>query len=293
MWQADTNNYHQGDYISASMLAGSGCARQVQFERLYDFYDLPEKRYWPFRGTHAHQIVENAGEQIAKYGWLQEIRMSCELVYPDEPRPLFDEQGQWTGEVDTTKPLVIALRGTCDAYNPVTRTLVDCKSMADRKVDMMIKGASPGTWSNNLQDSWIAQLNIYRYLITKTLIPKEIKAQFKKYGLPKLPGPLFPAPDKLVIQGIAMMTHPVSGSRLAHKERGKVTLYDIDPVPVWSLEEIEEYIRPRALEWYGTLALRKVPPVVPKEKAWLCRNCHAYGKRCFPEQERAAQEETS
>jgi hypothetical protein len=289
MWKSDTENYHVGDYISASMMAGSGCSRQVMYERFHDFHDLPTKRYWPFRGTHAHKIVEDAADVIAPFGWLQEIRMSASLTY-DEPAPVFDQEGTWTGEYDESRKLEIVIRGTCDAYNPLTRTLVDCKSMADRKVEMMIKGSTPGTWSTNLQDSWIAQLNIYRYLIAHTPIPSDIKKQFKDAGLPRMKGPNYPAPDKLFIQGIAMMSHPVSGSKIAHKERGKVTLYDLDHVPVWSIDDIEEFIRPRALEWYRALNLKIIPPVVTKDKSWLCRNCAFEGKVCFPDKERAEQE---
>jgi hypothetical protein len=292
MWKSDTGNYHQGDYISASMMAGSGCSRQVMFERYHDFYDLPTKRYWPFRGTHAHAIVEGAQDIIAQYGWLQEIRMATALRY-DLPSPVFDDNGQWTGDYDSSKDLEIVVRGTCDAYNPLTRNLTDMKSLADKKVEMMIKGSTPGTYSKNLQDSWIAQLNIYRYLISKTAVPDWVHADYEKYGLPKLKGKTFPAPTKLYIQGIAMMSHPVSGSRLAHKERGKTTVYDIDSVPVWSLQEIEDYIRPRALEWYRALNMKIVPPVVPKDKAWLCRNCAFEGKQCFPEQERAEAQASS
>jgi hypothetical protein len=287
MWKADTGNYHQGDYISASMLAGSGCSRQVMFERYHDFYDLPTKRYWPFRGTHAHAIVEGAQDIIAQYGWLQEIRMSTVLKYPLNA-PVFDEHGVFTGDFDSTKDLEITVRGTCDAYNPRTRTLVDMKSMADKKVEMMIKGSTPGTYSKNLQDSWISQLNIYRFLIARTPIPAEVHDAYDQYGLPRLKGKTFPAPTKLFIQGIAMMSHPVSGGRVSHKERGKVTLYDLDNVPVWNLSDIEDFIRPRALEWYKALNLKQVPPVVPKDKSWLCRNCAFEGKQCFPDQERAA-----
>jgi hypothetical protein len=286
MWKSDTENYHVGDYISASMIPDQGCARQTMFERYVDFYDLPTKRYWPFRGTHAHSIVENADSVVAPYGWLQEIRMSTELVYDDEPAPVYDESGTWTGDFDSSKPLTLFLRGTCDAYNPYRRWLVDCKSMADKKVDMMIKGSKPGLWSKNLQDNWIAQLNVYRFLISRTPVGPKVRRALTKHGLPKLPGKFFPAPDQLYIQGIAMMSHPVSGSTHAHKEYGKTTIYDIDPVPVWSLEDTEAYIRPRALLWYRALNMKEMPPVVSKQQSWLCRNCAFYGKDCFPEQER-------
>jgi hypothetical protein len=158
---------------------------------------------------------------------------------------------------------------------------------------MMIKGSSPGTYSKNLQDSWVAQLNIYRYLISKTEVPDWVHEQYEEHGLPKIKTKRFPAPTKLYIQGIAMMSHPVSGGRVAHKERGKVTLYDLDHVPVWSLQDIEDFIRPKALEWYRALNMKLVPPVVPKDKAWLCRSCAFEGKQCFPEQERAEMESAS
>lgn len=289
MWKSDTENYHRGDYISASMLAGSGCSRQVLLERYEPFYDLATKRYWPFRGTHAHAIVEGAADLLAPYGWLQEIRMSTTLTYAELPAPILSDTGDFTGAYDESQPLQVVVRGTCDAYNPITRTLVDCKSMSDKKVEMMIKGSTPGTWSAHLQDSWIAQLNIYRYLIAQTPVPRQVKTSFKQHGLPALKGKTFPAPDQLYIQGIAMMHHPVSGSRLAFKEPRKgINVYEIDHVPVWSMEDIEAYIRPRALEWYRALVLREQPPVVPLEKAWLCKNCAFHQTACFPDQERAA-----
>lgn len=287
MWKSDSENYHRGDYISASMLAGGGCARQTMLERYEPFYDLPTKRYWPFRGTHAHRIVEEAADVIAPYGWLQEIRMQTTLTYPELNAPIFDSNGEFSGMYDETSALQVVVRGTCDAYNPLRRELVDCKSMADTKVEMMIKGSSPGSWSKNLQDNWIAQLNIYRFLIARTPVPQEVRDQFAKYGLPPLKGKTFPAPTKLFIQGIAMMSHPVSGSSLAHKTKGRgVTVYDIDHVPVWTMQEIEEYIRPLALQWYRSLSLKQLPPVVPESKKWMCPGCSFYKKQCNPEEER-------
>lgn len=288
MWKADTTNYHQGDYISASMLSGSGCSRQVMFERYHDFYEVPTRRYWAFRGTHAHSIVEGAADIIAPFGWLQEIRMATTLTY-DLPRPVFDEHGQWTGDFDSSQDLEVVLRGTCDALNPLQGLLVDCKSFADMKSLMFIKGTmKDSTYSPHLQDSWVAQLNIYRYLIAHTPIPDSVHEQYAMYGLPRLEGDTFPAPETLAIQGIAMQNHPVSGTRVAVKDRGKHTFYDIDPVPVWSLQDTEDYIRPRALEWYKALKMGIQPPVVPKEKDWLCRSCCFQGTLCHPEAERAA-----
>ena len=212
--------------------------------------------------------------------------MQTTMSFPELNAPIFDEAGEFTGLFDEDKALEVVVRGTCDAYNPYRRELVDCKSMADTKVEMMIKGSSPGTWSKNLQDNWIVQLNIYRYLIARTRIPDEVRQQFEQHGLPPLKGKNFPSPTRLVIQGIAMMSHPVSGSSLAHKTKGRgVTVHDIDAVPVWSLTEIEAYIRPRALQWYKALSLKQLPPVVPESKKWMCGNCAFHGKQCNPEAE--------
>ena len=285
MWKSDTENYHQGDYISASMLAGSGCMRQTYLERFEGFHDLPTKRYWPFRGTHAHKIVEEAGDILAPYGWLQEIRLSTTMTFPDLPAPLFADSGEFAGTFDFDRPLQVVIRGTCDAYNPVRSELVDCKSMADTKVQMMIEGSSPGTYSRHLQDNWIAQLNIYRWLISKTPVPDDIRAELLGHGLPPLEGEYYPAPEKLYIQGIAMMSHPVSGSKLAHKVKGKkVQVYNIDSVPVWSLEDIEAYLRPLALKWYKALNLRRMPKPIGVDKKWMCPNCAFYKDKCNPEE---------
>lgn len=288
MWKSDSENYHRGDYISASMLAGGGCARQTMLERFEPFYDLPTKRYWPFRGTHAHRIVEEAAEVIAPYGWLQEIRMQTVLTYPELPAPVFSENGEFSGSYDENSPLQVVVRGTCDAYNPLTRTLVDCKSMSDAKIEIMLKGSSPGTWSDQLQDNWIAQLNIYRWLISRTPVSDEVRKQFEEHGLPALKGKTYPAPKKLFIQGIAMMSHPVSGTAVPHKVKGRgTTVYDLDDVPVWTLAETEAYVRPLALQWYKALSLKQLPPVVPESKKWMCPNCAFYKKACNPEAERA------
>ena len=290
MYKADTGNYHAGDYISASMLSGSGCNRQVFFERYEPFYEVPTRRYWAFRGTHAHTIVEGAQDLIAKYGWLQEIRMSTELPYA-MAAPVFDDDGNWTGDFDSTKDLIVNLRGTCDALLalPGRSILVDCKSFADFKSDAFVKGTMKGsTISAHLSDSWVCQLNIYAWLIGRTPIPDWVHAQYEEHGLPRLEGPNFQSPTELFIQGISMMNSPVSGRRVALKKYGKYTMHDIDAVPVWSAQETEDFIRPRALEWYRALKLKQKPPIVTPDKDWLCGVCAFRGQLCNPEQERAA-----
>lgn len=304
MYKADTENYHNDtSYLSSSMLAGSNCARQVLWERSEDFYDLPRKRYWPFRGTHAHSICERAEGLIDKYGWLQELRTSVVFDFPDKPAPIFesyqDEEGivrqRFTGLYDRNSILQITVRGTADAYNPLTRQLADMKSMADAKATMVIQGQKGGTFSKNLEDSHVWQFNIYRLLLARTPVPDEVKQKFKDFGLPAIRTKNFPAPTELIMQGIGMMDIPRSGGTYGVTKYGKTTLYEIDAVPVLPLTEIEKFVKERALYWYRHLVLGYPAPVLPKDKAWMCRNCAFNGElipgeRCFPEKERAESE---
>lgn len=286
MWKSSQEDYHVGTYISASMLAGGGCARQTVFERNEPFYSEPRKRYWPFRGTHAHSIIEGASELIRKYGWLQELRMKVDFEYPEYPAPIF-ENNKFTGDYDTEKSLIISVGGTTDSYNVLTKELWDMKTCADAKADMMIRATKPGTLSPHLEDSWVKQVNIYRYLLAHTKIPDNIKKEFK------LKAKYYPAPEKLGIQAISMMEIPVTGS--AYQARN-YKVYNIENVPVWTLEEIEQFIRPAALQWYKWLALKELPPVVPEDKKWLCSGCAFNGEVyadgiCFPKAERKAASE--
>lgn len=289
MYEAERANHHQGAYISASMLCGASCPRQTVFERRHDFYEQPTRRYWPFRGTHAHSIIERGAAKLRGYGWLQELRMEVPLVYPDEPAPLFDDQGIFTGFFDTTKPLTIQLGGTLDAANPALREIDDFKSMADVKADMFAKGSKGGTYSKYHEDKHVLQLNIYRWLMAHTKIPADIKAEFK------LKGAYYPAPTRLVIQAVAMMSIPRSGGSTEVKvSKWEKKQVDIPEIPVLPLKDIEVIIREGALKWYRWLVLGETPPVVDKTNDWLCRSCAfngelIAGERCLPSKEREAQ----
>ena len=273
------------------MLSGSGCARQTVFERRHDFYEHPTRRYWSYRGTHAHTIIERAGPLVEPYGWLQELSLKTTLTYPDEPRPIFDDQGAFTGRVDKKYPLVIEVGGTTDAYRPVVAPypLWDFKSMADAKALMFIRGEKGGTFTPHLDDRWVWQLNIYRWLVSRTKIPAALKKRFN------LRGTHFPAPEFLGIQGISMMHIPRSGQQ--HRLKNEPKPYEIDDVPVLALEDIEEFVRGRALQWYRWLVLGDTPPVVPKDQDWLCKNCAFNGdlidgEICHPSIERQQVQDT-
>lgn len=281
MWKAERDNHHKGAYISASMLSATGCARQTLLERMEPFYEVPTRRWWPFRGTIIHAVIENAGvNEMLKYGWLQELRMSVPIKY-DMAAPELDETGTWTGEF-LDKPLVITLGGTTDGYNCRTRELHDFKSMADVKVEMF---AAAGAADNK----WTWQLNVYRWLIMHTKTPKKVRKMF-----PDMPE-FLPEPTDLVVQGIGMMGIPRTGRRFGMR-RKKSNYYayeetEIENIPLLPLEDVEDFIRRETLRWYRTLVLGQTPDVVPESEAWLCRSCAFNGElvkggTCFPSQER-------
>ena len=283
IYEAERRNHHQGAYISASMLAGGGCRRQTYYERYNDFFEIPRRRFWPFRGTLIHRIVEDAQGAVEQYGWMQEIRMTVPLTYPDDPAPIFDADDNVVG-FDDTQPLVITMGGTCDMYNPYQRLLMDCKSMADAKADMFIRQ------TKGLDEYWIQQLNIYRWLISKTELTKEHKKEFKRLGLPALKGKFFPAPEELVIQAVGMMDIPRTGMPYMTKAKGwgkGVEKHTIPAIPVQPLEEIEAFVKQEAYKWYRHLILKELPEPVPKSERWKCMNCPFNaeilpGGRCLP-----------
>lgn len=307
LWDSDSGNFHKGDYLSSSTLANTnGCVRQLVYERMEPFYELASRRYWAFRGTHAHTIVERSWPRISKGGWLQEFTMKYDLDYPEHAAPVFEdvlyeqadgtlEPGKrFTGDFDSSRNLKITIRGTGDAYTWVRKIYADTKTMADAKALMTIQGTKGGTFSKNLDDSHVWQFNIYRLLIANTPVTPALRKLARQGGCP-LPKDMkfLPAPETLWMQGIGMMHAPRSGQTYALKERGQVKLFKIDDVPVLPLDEIVEFIRPRALKYYKALVLGYPAPVAPSSLKWLCGSCAFNGEvipgeRCHPNAERKA-----
>ncbi len=281
---AERQNYHQGAYISASMLASGGCPRQTWLERRVEFYDTIRRRFWAFRGGIVHAMVEGAPQHWFDGRWVQELSMHTHLDFPDEPAPLFDDEGRFTGEFDPTQPLRLRLNGTCDAYDVANRTLWDAKTTGDFKLDQFIAGKDFGDgYHRHIDPVHIMQMQVYAYLLARTVMSDEIADTL---GFTR--GSLFPKPDAVVIQKIGMMDIARSGSRHATKKWGKTTLHDIEHCPVYDDETIDAWIRPRALQWYRWLVLGEKPPVVSEDGAWICNFCQFKDVECIPEPERAA-----
>jgi len=287
IYHANVRNPHKGAYLSASMIAGSNCMRKTHYERLdpAGHYELIRNVYWPFRGTIAHKVIEDRGDEAFHLTqFMQEITMRVPLVFPDRPAPIFTDDGLWTGEYDPTKPLIIELGGTCDAYSPWKLKLYDFKTMADAKARMVIE-------QGKIEPNWIVQMNIYRYLIANTEISEKDREEFRKHGLPDLPGTHYPAPETLRIQGIGMMEIPLTGQGYVMQRQWQQN--DIPPIPVMTLEETEALIRDRAIAWFDALVLGIKPPVVEDDRSWMCKSCSfngevIEGERCFPKKERSA-----
>jgi hypothetical protein len=282
VYDANQTNYHTGAYISASMLAGRACRRKVQWERFTPYYETIKRLWWPFRGTVIHALLEKRQETLLQYGWLQELKLSTQLTFPERPAPIFDTKtGAFTGRYDNAQPLRVTINGTTDLYNPLMLVVGDMKSMACEKADHFMQG--------ELESSWERQLNTYRWLIARTRIPDAVRTMWDAAGLPPLPPKYFPAPEQLYIQGISMLELPQSGA--AYHRRKDPTLYQIPEIPVWSLEDTSRWVRSVALAWYDALVLRLPQPVLPHSEAWQCKNCCfngelIAGERCHPTAER-------
>lgn len=279
MWDLEQRNHHKGSYLSASSIAGDGCARQTWYERQpnVDFYEQPKRRFWPTRGTVIHGLIEGVQHVVAPFGWMQELRMAVPLQFPEYPAPVFD-QGKWTGDYDSTQHLTVYLGGTTDAYNPYRRWLHDFKSCDEYKVRAFLRGAWANEYHAYVKETWFWQLQIYAWMVAQTHIDREHAAAFAAHGLPALPGPTFPYPERLQLQVISMMEIPLTATDRAYqykpdpKKRDLEDAYVTD-VPVLPPNEVEAFIRPRALQWYRWLVLNEEPPVVDKSKWWMCKGC--------------------
>lgn len=283
IYAAERGNYHQGAYISASMIASGGCPKQTWLERRVDYYDTIRRRFWAFRGNIVHHMIEKAPVELIGNRWVQELSMHTMLDFPDEPAPLFDENGVFTGEFDHSDFLRLRLNGTCDAYDVPNRTLWDVKTTGDFKMDQFIDGKDFGDGIvRNIDPIHIMQMQVYCYLLSKTPMPDAVADQL---GVPR--GTLMPKPEQIIIQKIGMMDLARSGYDHLVKRKGKKSLLPIEHCPVYENDDIEAWIRPRALDWYKWLVLGEEPPVVPKKDQWLCYGCSFKDVECHPDVERA------
>lgn len=296
MWEVERKNHHVGTYLSASMLTTEGCARQTWFERQphIELYDIPRRRYWPFRGTIIHHMIEGVSAVVERYGWLQELRLTLPLRFPDLPAPIFGNDGTWTGEYDHTQSLEITLGGTTDSFNPYRRELHDYKTISDLKTETFLQANMGGTMHRHVKDAWVWQTNIYAWMLAQTVIPQDVRDRFAEYGLRALRMNTYPQIRTIRMQVLSMMELPLTGTKYVPMGRDQ-HMYELDDVPVLPHSQVEAYVREKALNWYRWLVLGEQPPVVEAARKWLCSNknnqCPFNGEVhnegvCFPARER-------
>jgi hypothetical protein len=111
-----------------SVTALVGCVRQAYLKATEDYHQRPDHQYWAYRGTLAHLLAERgAGDQV-----IAEQRFDRDLLLPN---------GR-----------LVTITGQPDEIDPARKLLIDYKT-ADRV---------PRT----LSELHIAQLNVYRWLVT-------------------------------------------------------------------------------------------------------------------------------
>jgi hypothetical protein len=218
--------------------------------------------------------------------------MAVPLHYRDLPAPVFNDEGVWTGDFDSSNHLIINLGGTTDGYNVLTRELHDYKTLADSKVSRFLKGQDGGRWSPTIKDAWVWQVNIYRWLVMHTPT-EQLRPWFEANNIATPSTAFLPAPERLQMQLISMMEIPLTSTRYVPMRTTEA--YEVGEVPILPDEEVEAFIRERALEWFRWLVLKVRPPVVEEEDKWLCKNCQFNGELlqgpCFPDNERRALED--
>lgn len=131
------HNKHKTD-ISVTMI--SGCHRAIFIERHFDFYVMPRRRYWAFRGQIAHKIME-------------ESRLHEDAVV--EKR--FEKE--WQG---------IPVSGTPDVIIPSQKVLKDYKT-AKAVPSYLNKDGQILAYEHHR-----TQLNLYRWLVPHEIEEMEV-----------------------------------------------------------------------------------------------------------------------
>lgn len=226
IWHETKHNVHKGDLITATAL--KGCPRKLWLERTRDYPAKPYQLYWSTRGGLYHGWLDMPAD-----GVMTETRMFKQV-------PVGPEAPWW-------------LSGAFDYYDGREHllyrrySLEDYKSQADKGAFYVLReGAKP---------EHIAQLNIYRWLMTNG-------------RMGGVDGPeLTLRVDKMVLHYVYMNQVISTGRRHIETSRGfappketplevsreiigrtkrnapitQIT-YDIPAVPVWTEQEVLDYL---------------------------------------------------
>jgi hypothetical protein len=130
------------------------------------------------------------------------------------------------------------MRGTIDRFVKDTHTLYDYKTMADTGMPILRRSGKP-------KSAHVWQTNIYKWMLTPLYKVKDIKIVY-----------------------IAMGLWAITGETITYDKWGKIEVYDMEPMPLYTDERIQDYL-------YNRVAMvEKVdnPPADVSEK-WLCDIC--------------------
>jgi hypothetical protein len=256
-----------------------------------DYADTPHSMLYSYRGTLAHQVIEDAahfvfpgGETLTDMGFLTEERMLMCFCFehggfpaPEGSDP-YDETTWGSVVCPKCKKSKVAvdkrewffLSGTLDGFEPCwddfdpqTGTLpgviFDNKTSADFAINNIISGkdAAKSPYASPFKNSHCEQLNLYAFLLTRIALPKGILDAAAKKGVAvkklKVTG--------LVIQMLSMMQFPTSGTSVMfsnHYTKPKVPT----PIPALPLFEegwAEAHIKKHGRDAYKGLILEQNP----------------------------------
>jgi len=234
MLEQEKANPHKGKLISVTQLTG-GCKRKTFLERTIDYYIEPDKKLPTFRGSLVHEVIAQLDPKIAKrYKWVIEEHMEL---------PVITKSGAWT------------LSGTLDFYDSTHRTIYDLKTLQDYAVGKMVTGKEEGTWSKNIPDSYVKQLNLYRYMAH----------ELKRFKV-----------DRLRLQIIGFGKLFLTGTTVKYGTKKDLKTYAIPDVPILPKETVEEWIHTEGDLWYRILFENASAPVYDDGYEWLCKSCQFF-----------------
>jgi len=250
MLEQEKANPHKGQMISVSQICG-GCKRKTFLERTVDYYVEPDKKLPTFRGSLIHEVIASIDPKIAKrYKWVIEEHLEL---------PVKTKSGAWT------------LSGTLDFYEAARKTIYDLKTLQDYAVGKMITGKEDGTWSKNIPDAYVKQLNLYRYMAH----------ELKRFRV-----------NRLRLQVIGFGRLFLTGTTIKYGAKKDLKIYELPDVPILKNAVIEDWIQTEGDLWYNILFNKHQAPVRDETYKWLCYSCQWKGTPYCPDPEEEARLQT-
>jgi hypothetical protein len=242
---ADQDPTHVGHNINVTSMLG--CMRSTYLERTIDYAASPLSMWWTLRGELIHRLVERPDHDNPEIR-RSELQLSAEL-----------DGITITGRVDNYKLRFLD-------YG----VLKDWKSIGDNGLQYIIyDGAKEDhVWQTNIY-SWLLRKNGYRvdtieiaYLSLMQVVKTGTQAGFHEYlaSPPAKTGRrrnMTGKPDLIKEYG--------SGKRKWH------CTYAIPHVPLYDMETIENFIRPKARELHSAFTTGAIPGLPSAEVMnWKC-----------------------